>query len=90
METQGTTQQEKKALRNKRYWDKHTKEINARRQVRIRCDCGMEVSKQHLARHLANSLHKKEMEKQRQVLEDRTNPTIAKLTMSFLQVAFRI
>ena len=84
MENQRLTQKEKKALRNKQYWEKNTKEINARRQERIRCDCGMEVSKQHLARHQQNALHKKELEKRQQALEERTNPNIANLILSFL------
>ena len=84
METQVMTQQEKRAARNKRYWAKHAKEINARRQIRIRCDCGMEVSKQHLVRHQSDIIHILNTKKQQQVLEEQTNPEIAKLIMSFL------
>ena len=62
----------------------HAEEISAKKKERMICDCGMEICKRHLKTHLNNSLHKKELEKRKELLEEKTNPDITKLILSFL------
>ena len=74
----------KKNENSRLWWAKHSKEINERRNERIRCSCGMEISKRHLTDHLNKSKHAKELEKRQNLLEEQTNNNIANLILSFL------
>ena len=58
--------------------------IRDQRKQTIKCDCGLEVCKRHLLRHQNNKLHAQELEKRRQLLEERANPNIANIILSFL------
>ena len=62
--------------------------IRDQRKQTIKCDCGLEVCKGDLLRNQNNKLHTQELERRRQLLEERTTPDIANLILSSLQVAF--
>ena len=73
-------------------------EINARRRanprrkeyskmyslLKVKCSCGLELLKQNLLRHLQSKQHIEAPTKVRQMLEEKTNPDIAGLIMSYL------
>ena len=58
---------------NKKYNETHKDEINAKRRVKVICECGMEVSKQYLAEHMARKQHATIMQKKAATAE--TPPT---------------
>ena len=59
-------------------------EISEKRKERIKRECGLEVCKRHLGQHLSNSLHKQELQKRQEILEEKTSPDTAKSILSFL------
>ena len=68
----------------KQYRIDRAEEIREKRREQVRCECGLLTRKQHLGRHMQSLLHHKEIEKRKQILEERTNPDIANLILSFL------
>ena len=84
MDSRAEARRQKRLEYNRKYRVDKATEIQEQRKQKITCECGMEVSRRHLAEHQSKNLHKKEMEKRQQVLEARTNPDIAKLIMSFV------
>jgi hypothetical protein len=43
----------------KQYYEQNRKRILERKKEKIKCECGLEVSKHHLKRHLGAGLHKR-------------------------------
>ena len=84
MQDQENERRLKKNERQQQYWASHSKDINKRRNERITCSCGMEVSKRHLTEHLNKSKHIKELQKRQTLLEEKTNINIANLISSCL------
>ena len=84
MESKEEIRRQKKNENNKRYQMKHAEEISERRKERITCECGLDISKRHLRDHLKNSSHKKELQKRKELLKEKTNHNIANLILSFL------
>ena len=64
---------EHKNMKERHYRLEHKDDINAKRRVKVTCECGMEISKSNIASHLANGLHTKLLQKKAATAE--TQPT---------------
>ena len=49
---------------NKQYREEHKQEITEKSKVKMICECGRELRKSHLNRHLKTDIHKQLMEQQ--------------------------
>ena len=83
---------EKKQEQNQKYWEKHRDQLLEKkkiyRQIKVMCSCGKEISRNHLSEHVKTKNHHHLIEKNKQdrkeLLEEKTNPDITKLILSFL------
>ena len=70
------TEEEKREHKNMKERQRrleHKDDINAKRRVKVTCECGMEVSKQYLAEHIVRKQHATLMQKKASKVE--TPPT---------------
>ena len=70
------TEEEKREHKNMKERQRrleHKDDINAKRRVKVTCECGMEVSKQYLAEHIVRKQHATLMQKKAATVE--TPPT---------------
>ena len=71
MDNKGKIRRLQRADYLKQYRIDHAAEINEKRKERIQCECGLIVCKRHVGQHLRNSLHKKELQKRNEILEEK-------------------
>ena len=90
---------EKNKERLKAKYEERKDEINAKRreseqrkeynktynQRKIKCECGLELCRKNLLRHLRSKQHNEEAEKVREILEEKTNTDIANNILSFIK-----
>ena len=90
---------EKNKEPNKERYEERKDEINARRRedpkrkeymkiynsIKIKCECGLELLKHNLPRHIRSKQHIEAPEKVKQILEEKTNPDITNKILSFLK-----
>ena len=78
----------KKNLYSVAYWSTHKDEIACKRNVKVLCACGLEVSKRHLEEHQRSRNHTNALKTRSQELTDilmeKTNADIAQHIMSFV------
>ena len=52
--------------------------------LKVKCSCGLELLKQNLPRHMKSKQHIEAPAKLREILEEKTNPDITTIILSFL------
>ena len=79
-------------------YEERKDEINARRRanpkrqeyskmyssLKVKCSCGLELLKQNLPRHMKSKQHIEAPAKLREILEEKTNPDITTIILSYL------
>ncbi len=87
MDNQGRTEERriKKNIYSRAYRSAHKGDIASQRSVRTTCSCGHEVPRRHLAEHLKKRRHAVAFAKLISLLEEKTNPDVAKYIAGFLE-----
>ena len=87
MDDQGQTEERriKKNQYSKMYRANHKDDIAKQRNVRTTCSCGREVSKRNLEEHLKSKNHATSFAELISLVEEKTNPDVAKYIAGFLE-----
>ena len=87
MEAQSEKEKERrenKNARQRKYHKNNKEKIHEKKNAKIECSCGMQISSSHIRSHLRNSWHAKNINERQNILEERVGKNIAQCILEFL------
>ena len=87
METQAEKEKErreKKNARQREYHKNNKDKIHEKKNVKISCSCGMQISSCNIHKHLRNKWHTRNINERQNILEERVGKNLTQCILEFL------